>query len=182
MFKLSQWFFSFQGGAFCGCFMLILFYVCVCYAVLSVPCSLVITCWERSGLWLFYVLCFLVILCTTFVFVYYESWSTSELIRVSLVPLNIFKHSSNLFTGRSKAVLLLWILFVNYVSFFCPCYVFLYVSCSFVITCWERVDLLALLYVMYVLLSISNIVFRIRCGTWLYRFLIYAFFFTLTCV
>ena len=28
------------------------------------------------------------------------------------------------------------------------CYVFMYVHCSLVVTCWERVDLLALLYVM----------------------------------
>ena len=26
-----------------------MFHVCLCYAVLSVPCSLVITCWKRAG-------------------------------------------------------------------------------------------------------------------------------------
>ena len=26
------------------------FHVCLCYAVVSVPCSLVITCWERADL------------------------------------------------------------------------------------------------------------------------------------
>ena len=30
--------------------MLFIFYVCLCYAVLSVPCSLVVTCWERADL------------------------------------------------------------------------------------------------------------------------------------
>ena len=41
----------------------------------------------------------------------YLSWSTSE-IRVRLVPSNMFKSSINFLTDRSKAVLLLWILFV----------------------------------------------------------------------
>ena len=40
----------------------------------------------------------------------YVSWPTSEL-RMRLVPLNMFKPSS-IFTDRSKAVLLSWILFV----------------------------------------------------------------------
>ena len=35
---------------FCGSFLLIVFCVCLCYTVLSVPCSLVITCWERADL------------------------------------------------------------------------------------------------------------------------------------
>ena len=37
-----------------------MFHVCVCYAVLSVPCSLVITCCERTDL--------LALLCVEFVF------------------------------------------------------------------------------------------------------------------
>ena len=45
----------------------------------------------------------------------YVSWSTSKL-SVRLVPLNMFKPSSNFFTERPKAVLLLWILFVIYIS------------------------------------------------------------------
>ena len=32
------------------CLFLFLFLVYLCYAVLSVPCSLVITCWERADL------------------------------------------------------------------------------------------------------------------------------------
>ena len=27
-----------------------MYHVCLCYAVMSVPCSLVITCWERADL------------------------------------------------------------------------------------------------------------------------------------
>ena len=44
----------------------------------------------------------------------YVSWSTSKL-RERFVPLIMFKPSS-IFTDRSKAVLLLWILFVIYYS------------------------------------------------------------------
>ena len=35
---------------FCGSFLLFICYVGLFYAVLSVPCSLVITCWERADL------------------------------------------------------------------------------------------------------------------------------------
>ena len=35
---------------FCGSFLLFMVHVCLCYIVLSVPCSLLITCWERADL------------------------------------------------------------------------------------------------------------------------------------
>ena len=66
-------------------------------------------------------------------------------LRVRLVELNIFKPSIDFFTDRSKAVLLLWILFVIYVSRLSLLYCQLFVPCSLVVTCWERADLLALL-------------------------------------
>ena len=60
----------------------------------------------------------------------YVSWSTSEL-RVRLALWNRFKTSSKYFTDRSKAVLLLWII---YVFLPCICYAFvlvcLNVSCG----------------------------------------------------
>ena len=68
--------------------------------------------------------------------------------------------------------------------FFCVClyYGVLSVYSSLVVTCLEIADLLALLYVMFscVFFSLSQTVFWIRCGTWLYRFLIFAFFVNLT--
>ena len=77
-------------------------------------------------------------------------------------------------------------------SFFCgsfllfmfPVYLYyavLSVSCSLVITSCERADLLALLrgvWWCFVFLSLSHVVFRARCSTWLYWFLILAFFLT----
>ena len=50
------------------------------------------------------------------------------------------------FTDRSKAVLLLWIFFA---VVFCVYHAVLSVHSSLVVTCWERADLLDLLYVMF---------------------------------
>ena len=44
---------------FCGSFLLFMFHVCLCYLVLSVPCSLVVTSWERADL-----LAFLCVMCS----------------------------------------------------------------------------------------------------------------------
>ena len=50
--KASSIFFTDRSKAalFCGSFLLFMFHVCLCYAVLSVPCSLVINYWESAGL------------------------------------------------------------------------------------------------------------------------------------
>ena len=81
-----------------------------------------------------------------------------------------------IFTDRFKVVLLLWIFFVIYVSrlsLLC-CLVYSLQPC---ITCWERADLLVLLCVMFsCVLSLSHMVYPVRRGTWLYLFLIFAFF------
>ena len=53
-------------------------------------------------------------------------------------------------------------------------------SCQFlVVTCWERVDLYALFYVMFlVFLSLPHMVSWASCGILLYEFLIFAYFLT----
>ena len=62
---------------------------------------------------------------------------------------------------------------------FLVCQVFLSVHCSLVVTCWEMAVLLALLYVMfYYVLSRSHVVSCVRCGAWLYWYLIIAFILT----
>ena len=43
-----------------------------------------------------------------------------------------------------------------------------------VVTCWERADLLALSCGVYCEFVTSPLVSWVRCGTWLYRFLIFA--------
>ena len=52
----------------------------------------------------------------------------------------------NIFIDRSMGVLLLWIIFVIYVSCLS---VFLSVHCRLPDTGWERADLMTLLYVMF---------------------------------
>ena len=59
--------------------------------VVSVPCSLVVTCWESADLSA--VVCVVFLCCVTFPNLF---WSTSVL-RVRLVPLNWFKPSSKIF-------------------------------------------------------------------------------------
>ena len=82
----------------------------------------------------------------------------------------MFQPSSGFLTERSKAVLLFWRFFFFVLS----------VSGSLVVTCWERAALLVLVYVMFsCVLSLSHKVLWVRCGNFLYRFLIVAFFLTL---
>ena len=74
----------------------------------------------------------------------YYAFRQSE-IRVRLVPSNMLRPSSEFLTGRPQGCASLWILFVICVS----CHTVLYVPCSHMVTCWERADLLAFLYVMF---------------------------------
>ena len=68
------------------------------------------------------------------------------------------------FTDRSTAVLLLWIFYVFVLSYVC------YVLCAsvymcFVVTCWERADLLALVCGVYCEFVTFPLVSWVRCGT-----------------
>ena len=81
-------------------------------------------------------------------------------------------------TDRSKAVLLLRIFYVFVLS--CVCYVLCAsVYMCFVVTCWERADLLALVCGVFCEFVTFPLVSWVRCGTWLYRFLIFATLLTL---
>ena len=61
---------------------------------------------------------------------------------------------SDFFTDRSMAVLLLWILFVIYVSRLSLLYC-LVCYCSLVITCLEKADLLALLCLRFLCVFVT---------------------------
>ena len=63
---------------FCGSFLFVMLHVSVCCDVASVPCSLVVTCWERVDL---LAVMFVVVFCHFPKCV----WSTSEL-RARLAP------------------------------------------------------------------------------------------------
>ena len=68
------------------------------------------------------------------------------------------------FTDRSKAVLLLWIFYVSVLS--CVCYVLCAsVYMCFVVTCWERADLLALVCGVFCEFVTFPLVSWVRCGT-----------------
>ena len=110
---------------FSGPFLLAMFHICLCYTVLSVLCSLVVTFWKRAYL--------LALLCIVFCHypIPYVAWSISEL-RVSLVPLDTFKPSSILLTVLRRCILL-WILFVIYLSCLS-----LFCSCLFLAALWSH--------------------------------------------
>ena len=68
------------------------------------------------------------------------------------------------------------------------CIIFLLLIClttsssvymCFVVTCWERADLLALVCGVFCEFVTFPLVSWVRCGTWLYRFLIFATLLTL---
>ena len=78
-------------------------------------------------------------------------------------------------------VLLLWIVCVCVCV--CVCHIALSVMCSLVVISWERAALLAhvltCMWYFLVFLSLFHTVYWVRCGTWLYQFLIFTFFLTL---
>ena len=69
-----------------------------------------------------------------------------------VVRSNMFNISSIFFTDRSKLVLYFWNNFIC-ISCLFACHAVFSVPCSHVDTCRERADLLALLYVMFLLRS-----------------------------
>ena len=117
---------------------------------------------------------------------------TSEL-RVRLAPLNRFKLSSKIFYWPFQGG-------TSFVDFLCFCSALcllclcerLFIcalwspagkgltSWLFVVTCWERADLLALVCGVYCEFVTFPLVSWVRCGTWLYRFLIFAPLLTLS--
>ena len=103
------------------------------------------------------------------------SWSTSEL-RVRLAPLNRFKPSSKIFywpfQGGTSFVDLLC--FCSVLCLLCLCACLFICAFAFVVTCWERADLLALVCGVCCEFVTFPLVSWVRCGTWLYRFLIFA--------
>ena len=84
----------------------------------------------------------------------------------------MFKLSSD-FNDLSKTVLLLWIPFVIYISRLSILYGLV---CS-LRPCDHLTSWLSCFWCFLVFLSLSQMFSRVRCCTWLYRFLIFAFFF-----
>ena len=106
-------------------------------------------------------------------FVYSEVCSVSDLANIA-DPDQVLRHVASgwtglsppvkYFTDRSKAVLLLWIFYVFVLS--CVCYVLCAsVYMCFVVTCWERADLLALVCGVFCEFVTFPLVSWVRCGT-----------------
>ena len=104
------------------------------------------------------------------------SWSISEL-WVRLAPWKRFSPPVKYFLLTIPRRYFFCGSFVFFVS--CVSHAFASVHCGLVVTCWERADLLALVGDVYCILLLSHVVSWVRCGTWLYRFLILAIFLTL---
>ena len=100
------------------------------------------------------------------------SWSTSEL-RVRLALWNRFKPSSKIFYWPLQG----GTSFVDLLCFFClvfamPLYTSVYMC--LVVTCWEGLPSWLSFVVSYCEFVTFPLVSLVRCGTWLYRFLIFA--------
>ena len=115
----------------------------VCCGVVSVPCSLAVTCWERADLLAVVCVVFTFLCCVTFPNV---SWSTYEW-RARLAPRNWFKPSSKIFLLTVPRRYFFCGLFLLCMS--CVCHAFASVYCCHVMTCWEKADLLALVCDVY---------------------------------
>ena len=92
-----------------------------------------------------------------------------------LAPWNRFKPSSKIFLLSVPR----WYF---YGSFFVSCvsHALAPVHCCLVVTCWERAALLALVSIVYCIFYYFPMWYSwVRCGTWLYHFLIFAVFLTL---
>ena len=139
----------------------------LCYTVLYVPCSIVVTCSELDDLLALLCVMFSCV-CVTFPYV---RWFTSEL-SVRLVPLNMwFFYWSWL--------LLSWILFVIYVSrlYLLYCLVCCLQSCDHLLGKGLFLDFLVC-NVSFCFCHFSHMVAWVQYGTWLYQFQIFAFLFT----
>ena len=138
-------------------------HVGVCCAAVLVPFGKVLTSW------LLCLLCFV-----TFQNV---SWSASELME-RLAPWNWFKPSGNIFLLTVLRRFFFCKSFELFIS--CVCHASASVHCCLVVSYLERDGLLAVVCdVRLCLLLLSHVVSKVRCGTWLYRFLILASFLTL---
>ena len=119
-----------------GSFVLVMPHVDVGCDVVSVPCSLLVACWERADL--------LAVVCGVF----------SRVLSLSqMCPGRGCRRETSL-----SPPVKVFLLTVPRRRFFCGsfllfvfrvCHVFLSVYCNLVVTCWERADPLALLYVMF---------------------------------
>ena len=97
-------------------------------------------------------------------------------VHYAISSLTVGRNSTKFVCDRSKAVLLLWILTIPRRYFFCGSFMFLFclvfamslcasVYMCFLVTCWERADLLAIVCGVYCEFVTFPLVSWVRCGT-----------------
>ena len=108
--------------------------------------------------------------------VFEEDKSLNIKLRVRLAPWNQFKPSSKIFLLTIPRRCFLCGSFMLFLSCFCYMLSWASVYWCLVVTCWERADL------SFVKSNCEVVTFPlvswVRCGAWLYRFLIFALFLT----
>ena len=104
----------------------------------------------------------------------YVSWSTSEL-SVRLRRETRLSPPVKYFTSHSKAVLLLWIFYL----FFLSCLLLCIVRVSLLVPCENGLTFWLSFVVYYCEFATFPLASWVRCGTWLYRFLFFALLLTL---
>ena len=120
-------------------------------AVVSVPCSLVVTCWERADL--------LAVVFVVFVTFPIVSWSTSEL-RARLTSRNWFKPSSKFQDGTS---------FVDFYGFFSVLCLLCLCASLFICALWSPAGKELTSWLSFVVYNCEFVTFSlvssVRCGT-----------------
>ena len=99
----------------------------------------------------------------------YVSWPKSELM-VRLVPWNMFKISSNVLLTVPRRCFF----YGHFLIFTFHVFVFVMLSCLFLAALWSPAEIwltswFSCVLCFHVFLSLSHIMSRVRCGTWLYR-------------
>ena len=113
-----------QINPFIDSFLFVMFHVCLCYAVFSVPCSLAFACWERTDL--------LPLLCIVFLSLYHLCLDPHQNLvwdwyHKACLSLPVF------FTDRSKGVLF----YGSFFLYLCVMFLFVMLSCLFLAALWS---------------------------------------------
>ena len=143
--------------------------LCVCQCLVSLPYNAVVGLWSvivefPRHTHLFWVWLNHLLVIVTFGFAYISFTSFLKFLCLCFWCHKMVYPPVKYFTDRSKAVLLLWIFYVFVLS--CVCYVLCAsVYMCFVVTCWERADLLALVCGVFCEFVTFPLVSWVKCGT-----------------
>ena len=121
-----------------------------------------------------------------YMYLYCQTWklevkpTETKVVIFTKKKISWFKPSNKIFTDRSKAVLLLWIFYVFFsvLCLLCLC------TRLFICALWSPAGKGLASWLSFVVCNCEFVTFQlvslVRCGTWLYRFLIFAPLLTFT--